>query len=828
MSRTFLDGKVVLHGGDSREVLKTLPEASVDSVVCDPPYSLAFMGKAWDTGETAFATEFWAQVLRVLKPGGHLVAFSGTRTYHRLACAIEDAGFEIRDQLAWAYGSGFPKSLDVSKALDKEAGAEREVVGSKVTGNAKQKTNGTGEFGSWGNGNTGGTQVVDITAPATPAARQWSGWGTALKPAYESICLARKPSEFWADYDIIGSKLAMLEAGLWSMSLASAAALSSQSSQSEFAAACATARWSAADAINTRAALCAQMGTSPFESALISSLSTVPSWKSTWAAGSTPANTSTTETALSTTTELRTLKFCLSQITPDTIIQAHKSGRWSSADASTAARLFSATVAGLSVTLELRALGPATAQLADASLDAGVRPNWNSIVLARKPLVGTVAQNVTTHGTGALNIDGCRVGVDAADANHRSPSVAFDGATGVGYSGGLGGRPNENLSSLGRWPANLLHDGSEEVVALFPAETRAGHVPRSGGSTAIWGTGKEIALDVGVNNGFGDSGSAARFFASFPVEKECRCGLCRLLYVPDSHTTDECNANAAASTLPTSSTQADGSAPSGVADSSLRVASDIKSRSQRSARGAGVGSSPCPPQRRSTAQSSAPTPPTSSLVQNVKSAANLCGSCATAIAHALVEARQHRSAASIPFPGSIDGRSSQILRQSIALYVAGREDTDIITTTPSLKILLGSVFHAIAESTPGSAGEQLASSEKSRRFWYDSKADADDRLGSRHPTVKPVSLMQWLVRLVTKKGGTVLDCFAGTGTTGEAAWREGCRAILIEREEEYISDIARRMDLAQRPTKRAAVAKTKNKLANPNDLPLFAMPEAAE
>jgi hypothetical protein len=113
------------------------------------------------------------------------------------------------------------------------------------------------------------------------------------------------------------------------------------------------------------------------------------------------------------------------------------------------------------------------------------------------------------------------------------------------------------------------------------------------------------------------------------------------------------------------------------------------------------------------------------------------------------------------------------------------------------------------------------------RFFYTSKADADDRLGSKHPTVKPVDLMQWLVRLVTPKGGLVLDPFSGTGTTGEAAWREGCRAILIEREEEYQADIARRMELAQNPTKRAAVAKTKNALANPNDLPLFAMPEAA-
>lgn len=155
------DGRVVLHQADCRDVLRGLPDNSIDSVVTDPPYALVsiqkrfgkpgsapakdvygrgaagFMGKTWDTGEVAFSDEFWAEVLRVLKPGGHVVAFSGTRTYHRMAVAIEDAGFEIRDQLGWVYGSGFPKSHN--------------------------------QHGDW------------------------EGWGTALKPAWEPICLARKP-----------------------------------------------------------------------------------------------------------------------------------------------------------------------------------------------------------------------------------------------------------------------------------------------------------------------------------------------------------------------------------------------------------------------------------------------------------------------------------------------------------------------------------------------------------------------------------------------------------------------------------------------------------
>lgn len=125
------------------------------------------------------------ECLRVLKPGGHLLAFGGTRTWHRLACAIEDAGFEMRDSIAWMYGSGFPKSLDVSKAIDKAAGAAREVVGTRTSG----QTAGMQALGP--SGIKGGD--YDITAPATEAAQQWQGWGTALKPAFEPICVARKP-----------------------------------------------------------------------------------------------------------------------------------------------------------------------------------------------------------------------------------------------------------------------------------------------------------------------------------------------------------------------------------------------------------------------------------------------------------------------------------------------------------------------------------------------------------------------------------------------------------------------------------------------------------
>jgi site-specific DNA-methyltransferase (adenine-specific) len=184
----------MLLKGDCRQQLATLPDNSIHAIITDPPYELGFMGKTWDSTGIAYNLEVWQQCLRVLKPGGHLLAFGGSRTYHRLACAIEDAGFEIRDQIMWVYGSGFPKSLDVSKAIDKAAGAEREVVGSRpLTGNGKTMKSGFHQPDGSGAGETIKQDIFEFTAPSTDAAKQWDGWGTALKPAHEPIVLARKP-----------------------------------------------------------------------------------------------------------------------------------------------------------------------------------------------------------------------------------------------------------------------------------------------------------------------------------------------------------------------------------------------------------------------------------------------------------------------------------------------------------------------------------------------------------------------------------------------------------------------------------------------------------
>lgn len=181
--------------GDCLEVMRTLAPNSVDSIVCDPPYMINFMNKAFDRAKDnpAASVEVWAEAMRVARPGAHLLAFGGDRTHHRMMCAIEDAGWELRTCLYWAFGQGFPKSHSVDKAIDKHLKAEREVVGSKV-GLPGYRNGETGpQMNAYGNGLSNGSAKSDITAPATDAAKQWLGWGSALKPAVEIIVMARKP-----------------------------------------------------------------------------------------------------------------------------------------------------------------------------------------------------------------------------------------------------------------------------------------------------------------------------------------------------------------------------------------------------------------------------------------------------------------------------------------------------------------------------------------------------------------------------------------------------------------------------------------------------------
>jgi len=321
------DMKHQLHHGDCLEVLKTMADNSVDSIVTDPPYGLSFMGKKWDYDVPA--VQVWAECLRVLKPGGHLLAFAGTRTQHRMAVRIEDAGFEIRDMIAWVYGSGFPKSHNISKALDKDAGVQREVIGSRpLTGNGKTLKSGFHQPDGSGSGETIKQDVYEFTAPATEEAKQWDGWGTALKPALEPITVARKP---------LGEK--------------------------------------------------------------------------------------------------------------------------------------------------------------------------------------TVAANVLAHGTGAINVDGCRVGTETI--TQRLATVIGGKSIGAKAVGVPQKATGETTQTIGRWPANLIHDGSDEVVAGFPVTTSGGGNKNTGNRD----NGQTIGKGLGAGNGAGiggDTGSASRFFYCAKASKADR------------------------------------------------------------------------------------------------------------------------------------------------------------------------------------------------------------------------------------------------------------------------------------------------------------------
>jgi DNA modification methylase len=443
------------------------------------------MGAKWDNGEVAFNPEFWSDVLRVMKPGAHLLAFGGTKTFHRLVGAIEDAGFEVRDCISWLYGTGFNKKGYIK--------------------------------------NADGTHAMH-------------GWGGALKPAMELICLARKP---------LGGR--------------------------------------------------------------------------------------------------------------------------------------------------------------------------------------TVADNMLTHGVGAINIDACRV-----EGINNGERVWENGRKGSKYT-----TATKTEGRAGRWPSNVLHDGSPEVVEAFPdTATASAGKPRTGKNGNGYGmthTGAEYD-----DNG----GSAARFFKTFqPTEdKQWQLQECKTEHVRNAKKCLNLQSEAVVSALSSAVDMSEGGL-------TLQIASY-------------------------RAPSIAVTVNEFERIETLVTEMTM----------------------------NLERRYSQGLRRekltlssNLASIAATPNPTGTTTITISLLKSNGFVEPVTFNITPSLWALPLF--VRAKRVFYTSKAGADDRLGSSHPTIKPLDLMQYLCRLVTPKGGTVLDPFAGTGTTGEAAFREGFNAVLIEREPEYQADIRRRMSL---------------------------------
>jgi len=334
----YEDEQTTIYNGDCREILQTLPDDSVDAVVSDPPYGLAFMGKRWDYDVPG--VEVWQECLRVLKPGGHLLAFAGTRTQHRMAVRIEDAGFEIRDMIAWVYGSGFPKSLDVSKAIDKMDASEEQqarryrftawVRSTGVTSRQIDEATGT-KMGS--HYTTHPTQPAIMTRQHLEACRHL--FVDVPKWVESEADIRSVESKNFAEREVVGHQ-------------------------------------KRGNAVNTD-----------------------------FMSGGNDITAPATEAAK----------------------------QWQ---------------------------GWGTA----------LKPSLEPITVARKPLCGTVAANVLQYGTGAINVDGCRVGDEGGTTKGSKPQGSGHGI----YGKGLHGNCDIVELNAGRWPANLIHDGSDEVTGLFPSE----------------------------------------------------------------------------------------------------------------------------------------------------------------------------------------------------------------------------------------------------------------------------------------------------------------------------------------------------------------------
>ena len=507
--------RVDLYNMDCRDAMSLfLPDNSVDAIVCDPPYGLSFMGKKWDYDVPG--VDIWAECLRVLKPGGHLLAFAGTRTQHRMAVRIEDAGFEIRDMIAWVYGSGFPKSLDVSKQIDKAAGAER---GTKYRAHGDNKVFGEGKGKAAGVDRTPGAVLSD--PPVTEAARQWQGWGTSLKPSMGPITVARKPLGTCATNVLQMVESQLRERGvrgeiLWKPESASGAARSKKTTNSGSTRPLEPSGTSAKTADGRGTQSVEQQSQKSSERHGISGLNPTLGGSESFhgfttsgcenplsppTAGSAPAAESVSVISSPSTTSTAGEHGTENKFT----------GRSTHNCAEKDSRLDTASFAGIATGLT-GSMG--TVHISRDSEGFFLWPKGLPEFVPGSPL--TVAANVLAHGTGGLNIDGCRVGTSTRT------NASKQRADRNGFVDGFVGGTESQQHDHGRWPANLIHDGSSDVVAAFPqAKGQQGALTGSEPSSKTANTFGEFAGRAS-SAPRGDTGSAARFFYAAKASKKDR------------------------------------------------------------------------------------------------------------------------------------------------------------------------------------------------------------------------------------------------------------------------------------------------------------------
>jgi DNA modification methylase len=475
--------KYELKQGDNAKTLKQYPENYFDSIVTDPPYGIEFMGKDWDKHTGALET--WQECFRVLKPGGHILAFSASRTYHHLATNIEAVGFEIRDQIMWLYGKGFPKSHNIGKAIDKKAGAERKVIGTektpfKVDGKAQEGVSLTGSV----NGDfckqqdEDGFRVKVITEAATEEAKQWEGWGTALKPAHEPIVMARKPL---SENTVVDN---VLKHGTGGINIDGSRIETEENLNGGAYAKNGTERHDGAENWRYKR----EGGAGEFEQPK----------------GRFPAN--------------------LIHDGSDEVVNNFpitKSGQLKSTSKTRNFKFDEAKGKAQDRTLPDRESSEGSASRFFKEIN-----NHEPIVMARKPLSEkTVVDNVLKHGTGGINIDDSRVSIDPNDANQR-PNGSGDGvdlrkSTEQSWMGQNWSKQWQNTLNMekGRFPANIIHDGSDEIVNEFPI-TKSGALSK--GHKQGKGMFGKIGGDKITGNYGNDKGSASRFFYSAKVSKKER------------------------------------------------------------------------------------------------------------------------------------------------------------------------------------------------------------------------------------------------------------------------------------------------------------------
>lgn len=522
-----------------------------------------FMGKGWDNFTPGKSV--WAEALRVAKPGAHLLAFGGTRTFHRLACAIEDAGWEIRDCVMWMYGSGFPKSANISKMIDKKAGAEREKKRTPMGPTGNKYAKGLGDPRPWmEEAAAKGFHEHAGPVPVTAAARQWDGWGTALKPSFEPV------------------------------------------------------------------------------------------------------------------------------------------------------------------------------------------------IMARKPLIGTVIENVLRYGTGGINIDGSKVGTE-----ERWNESAGNARGGNSLQMSAKGMPKNvpGLPAVGRWPANLIHDGSEEVVALFPREAggeTVARIPRKA-LRKLTGGQRAESTRVGIING--DSGSAARFF------KECPFGSADRLFYTAKASSDE---------RPT--VRLDGVET--IMVQLLPKGGDSWESAERRAV-LRVDTVQFPPKGIVGCGAEYSTDPEWNTL--------LFGSGSMAQFLRATKSTIKTKTSSTTESKTLNWLVRSLINASIPVvrYGTGNGGSRAESAeTPNLSELL--ITLGKSASLPGVSNAALGTQLRI-------SASAIRSYSTGHPTVKPISLMVYLVNLVTPPGAIVLDPFTGSGSTGLACVRLKRRFVGIERELEYCKIAERRI-----------------------------------